>query len=70
MEGFGVWLINVMNVTLGAVTLLAVLAAVGGTIHEILSRHKKRATLMAEMETDIRTLFHTGSSLAHGRPLR
>jgi hypothetical protein len=64
MDDFGVWLLNVVNVTLGAATLLAVLAVMVGVVQQIVAPRKKRSAMTAELDGDMHRLFG-GSAVAH-----
>jgi hypothetical protein len=48
--------INLTNIALAVVTLLAVLAVLGGVAHELISRWKKRRAIFAELDADLRCL--------------
>ncbi len=60
MDGLQTYWINITNISLGAVTLVCVISVLAGVIDELLSRRKRRKTVLREIDSDVQRLFLHG----------
>ncbi len=66
MDGLQTYWLNVMNIALGASTLVFLLSVLAGVGHEVIARRKKRKAVLHEIDSDVERLFlHGQGSFSH-----